>query len=298
MLYNNIVSRTPVTKGWSGDLKYCVTDSENNRYLLRISAPELFSKREAAFQRMTQVATLGIPMCMPLEFGSCEEGVYSIQSWIDGVDAEPAIMALSSTQQYAYGINAGQILQKLHSIPAPEHAIPWQTRYGKKIDRKIEMYQNCSIHYDEDKPFFDYIRQTRHLLANCRQTYQHGDYHIGNMMLDHNGVLTIIDFDRDDYGDPWEEFNRVVWCAQAAPWFATGMIDGYFDHNIPEDFWKLLALYICTNTLSSLPWALPFGDQEIQTMKNQARDVLQWYDHMRCPVPKWYQKTGSQKCNP
>jgi len=98
----------------------------------------------------------------------------------------------------------------------------------------------------------------------------------------------IIDFDRDDYGDPWEEFNRIVWCAQAAPAFASGMVDGYFGGNVPMDFWKLLALYISSNTLSSLPWAIPFGEEEIQVMRKQAAQVLRWYDNMNRVVPSWY----------
>ena len=108
------------------------------------------------------------------------------------------------------------------------------------------------------------------------------------MMVDENGILTIIDFDRDDFGDPWEEFNRIVWCAQAAPSFAAGMVDGYFENSVPLDFWKLLALYISTNTLSSLPWAVSFGEKEIQTMRKQAVEVLLWYQNMTNPVPTWY----------
>ena len=54
------------------------------------------------------------------------------------------------------------------------------------------------------------------------------------------------------------------------------------------EFWKLLALYISSNTLSSLPWAIPFGEKEIQVMQNQAAQVLQWYDGMKNPVPTWY----------
>jgi hypothetical protein len=53
-------------------------------------------------------------------------------------------------------------------------------------------------------------------------------------------------------------------------------------------FWDLLALYICSNTLSSLPWAIPFGDDEINTMRNQAQEILVWYDNMRTTVPNWY----------
>ena len=66
------------------------------------------------------------------------------------------------------------------------------------------------------------------------------------------------------------------------------MVDGYFGGEAPEDFWKLLALYICSNTLSSLPWAVSFGEKEVQVMQVQAREVLNWYDGMKHFVPKWY----------
>ena len=228
-------------------------------------------------------------MCLPVEFGICDEGAYSIQSWIDGEDAEEKIMAMDSAEQYRYGLDAGRILAKIHTIPAPENAPDWETRFNAKIDRKITMYENCELKYESGSDaFLKYIAENRHLLHGRPQSYQHGDYHIGNMMIDRNGVLTIIDFDRDDYGDPWEEFNRIVWCAQAAPAFASGMVDGYFDGEIPMDFWRLLALYICSNTLSSLPWAIPFGDKEIQVMRNQATQVLQWYNDMKNVVPTWY----------
>lgn len=107
-------------------------------------------------------------------------------------------------------------------------------------------------------------------------------------MIGKDRRLYIIDFDRDDYGDPWEKFNRIVWCAQSSPLFASGMINGYFDNTVPPDFWKLLALYISSNTLSSLPWAIPFGEAKIQTMLKQATDVLSWYNSMENVIPAWY----------
>ena len=78
----------------------------------------------------------------------------------------------------------------------------------------------------------NYINQNRHLLKDRPQSYHHGDYHIGNMMIEKDN-LKIIDFDRYDYGDPFEEFNRIVWSAQKSPLFASGMVDGYFNDNPP-----------------------------------------------------------------
>jgi len=118
--------------------------------------------------------------------------------------------------------------------------------------------------------------------------YQHGDYHVGNMIILPDNTLSIIDFNRFDFGDPWEEFNRIVWSATISPHFATGQIIGYFGGRPPIEFFKLLAFYISSNTLSSISWAITFGEKETITMKNQARDVLSWFDNMNNPIPTWY----------
>jgi aminoglycoside phosphotransferase (APT) family kinase protein len=290
MIYETIVSRTPIEKGWSGDQKYRVVTASGETYLLRISPVERMDRRKAEYERMKQVAELGIPMCLPVEFGVCDEGVYVIQSWIDGVDAEEIIPTMSQTQQYGYGLDAGKILAKIHGLPAPSNAPDWETRFNAKIDRKIAMYADCSLKYENDEAMLQYLAENRHLLKDRPQSYQHGDYHIGNFMLTADGVLTVIDFDKDDFGDPWEEFNRIVWSAQAAPFFAAGMVDGYFDGDVPMEFWKLLALYICSNTIGSLSWAIPFGEGEVGVMRKQASNVLNWYSHMQTTVPSWYRK--------
>ena len=288
MIYDNMIEKTPIDKGWSGDRKYHVSTPEGAEYLLRVSPPERLDRAKQQFARMEIVAGLGIPMCDPIEFGVCEEGPYSIQRWIRGSGAEDILPTLPPQKQYAYGLDAGRILKKIHSLPAPDGIEPWADRFNRKIDRKIAMYEACELKYADGGAFLRHIAATRHLLSDRPQCFQHGDYHMGNMIIDDNGVLTVIDFDRDDYGDPWEEFNRIVWCAQLSPAFATGLVDTYFDRDVPLEFWQLLALYISSNTLSSLPWAIPFGEGEIQVMRRQAADILSWYDHFRTVVPSWY----------
>lgn len=229
-------------------------------------------------------------MCQPIEFGVCDEGVYSIQSWIDGEDAEEIIPVLSDTEQYVYGLEAGRILKRIHSIPAPATQEDWEVWFNRKMDYKIKKYGECPIKYENGQAFIDYINENRHLLKGRPQTYQHGDYHIGNMMIGRDGKLYIIDFNRNDYGDPWEDIKAITWDVEASQMFASGRINGYFDSDVPEEFWRIFALYISCGILSSLPWAIPFGEEQIQVMVNQAKEVLSWYDNMRNPVPTWYFK--------
>lgn len=286
----NFKSMVPITKGWSGDTKYCVSIENGMKYLLRISPIEKCEEKKAGFERMQRVSSLGVPMCQPVEFGVCEEGVYSLQTWIEGNDAEEIVPLLSDKEQYHYGLEAGRILKKIHTIRVSLTVEDWETRFRDKMNAKIQMYRECPIKYENGQVFLDYINTYQHLLKDRPQCYQHGDFHIGNMMLDKELKLTIIDFDRDDYGDPWEEFNRIVWSAQKTPIFSTGMINGYFNNEVPINFWQLLALYISCNTLSSLPWAIRFGQSQIDIMKLQANDILKWYDLKKDPVPAWYRK--------
>lgn len=287
MLYENIVSRQPVEKGWSGDRKYCVQTADGSRYLLRISPMERLEQRKMLFDLQKQAEKTGIRMCLTVEMGVCDEGVYLLQTWVDGTDAEEHVPELHEEDQYRLGLDAGRMLKKLHTIPAPDDQADWEVRFNAKMDRKIALYRACPIQYDGAECFVRYIEANRHLLKNRPQTFQHGDYHIGNMMLE-KGQIVVIDFDRFDFGDPWEEFNRIVWCAQKAPVFACGMVDGYFDGPPPQAFWDLLALYIASNTLASVPWAVPFGEKEIQVMLTQAKEVLSWYDNMQKTMPNWY----------
>lgn len=282
------LTKNLIDKGWSRDKKYCVTDENGTRYLLRVSDISEYDAKKAEFEMMRQVSALGVPMCQPIEFGVCDEGVFSLQSWIDGDDAEEVIPVLSDTEQYVYGLEAGRILKKIHSMPAPAMKEDWEARFNRKMDYKIQKYNECPLKYENGQAFIDYINENRYLLKDRPQAYQHGDYHIGNMIIGSDKKLYIIDFNRNDFGDPWEEFNRIVWCAQKSPLFASGMVNGYFGNDVPLEFWKLLALYISSNTLSSVPWAIPFGEEQIRVMANQAKEVLEWYDNMKNPVPAWY----------
>lgn len=281
----------PITRGWSEDKKYCVTDANKIKYLLRITPIERYDNRKALFRMLERVAVRGIPMCFPIEFGTCANGVYSLQSWIDGEDLEVVLPLLPETEQYVLGLKSGEILRKMHAIPALDNQEEWASRFNRKTDYKIKKYYECKLRFDGDEYVLEYIESNRHLLENRPQCFQHGDYHVGNMMIE-CGKLKIIDFDRYDFGDPWEEFNRIVWSAAASPHFATGQLRGYFGGEPPVEFFKLLAFYISSNTLSSIYWAI-FGQSDIDIMIKQSQDVLAWYDNMQNPIPAWYlKKTG------
>lgn len=80
MIYDLIIHRQPIDKGWSGDQKYCAVTADGEKYLLRISPIDRLERKRREYEKMSEVAQLGIPMCLPVEFGTCDVGAYSIQS--------------------------------------------------------------------------------------------------------------------------------------------------------------------------------------------------------------------------
>lgn len=291
-IYDTIVKKEPITEGWSEDKKYCATTVDGIKYLLRISPLSKYEAKKVLFSTTEQIAALDIPMCLPVEFGICDDGVYTIQSWINGVDLTSILplsseTLLSETEQYALGLQAGKILKKIHTLSIPEPQEEWSVSFNREIDRKMQKYHECGLRFDGDSHIFAYIEKNRHLLINRPQCFLIWDYNILNMMYE-NGGIKIIDFEYYNHGDPWNEFCCICWNAMASSYFATGQIHGYFDGEPPMEFFKLLAVYNIVLMLSLMSsWALTSEMGRNVTLK-LSQDILNWYDNMKNHVPSWY----------
>ena len=279
-----------IKKGWSSDRKYVVQTRDDERFLLRTSSIEEYDHKKKEYNYMKKLVSLGVPISKSLDFWVEDDVIHMLFTWAEGEDSEDVLPKLSEKEQYRLGYEAGTLLKKMHSLPAPSETEEWHLFFNRKIDRNIRNYETCELKYADDSAFLDYIEANRHLLEGRPQTFQHGDYHTGNMILSSENVLTVIDFNRWSYGDPWEEFNRIDFSAGVSPAFASGKITGYFQGKPPREFFQLLALYIATNILNALPWALNYSEKEVMTMQDKARAVLEAYDGMSCVIPSWYRR--------
>ena len=287
----------PINKGWSEDKKYRIETSAGQRMLLRVSDIAEYERKKALHEMMERVAKLDIPMCLPLEFGTCDGFVYSLQSWIDGEDLKTVLPRLTEAEQYALGLKAGEILRKIHGIPVSEACIEywtamplkedWATRFNRELDNAVRAYKASSLRFVGDAYVLDYIEKNRVLLNGRPRCLDFDDYNAMNMMYANGGVM-IIDFERYNIGDPWEAFSDIVWSVKYSHHFATGQIRAYFGGKPPEEFFKLLALYFANYLLAfwkSHPITTEFGrDVTLGLSKN----VMEWFDNMNNPVPTWY----------
>ena len=173
----------PVEEGWSGDRKYHAFGKDGKEYFLRIAPLEKEQRVKQAFYAQQKALELGIPVSKPLGWKIAGKEILVWEEWLSGQDAREILPKLTLTQQNRYGKDAGRYLRQLHTLPAPSGQEDWETRFNKKIDRKIAAYNACPLKYENGDAFIQYLSSHRFLLRNRPQSLQHGDYHVGNICL-------------------------------------------------------------------------------------------------------------------
>lgn len=293
----NTVKVEHLLKGWSSDKKFYIEDDKGNKYLLRVND---ISQKENKFNEYKSIKLcekLKIKTSKAIEVGVSKDlkYVYILLKWVEGYDALEKIKEFNEKEQYKLGVKSGVILKKIHTIEPFEFKGTWEKRYEEKIERKIKLYKECGYKINEDLKMINFINNLKPYIKGRKQSFHHGDYHIGNLIITDNNNIGVIDFNRFDYGDPWEEFNRIFFSWRVSVPFAIGQIHGYFNNKVPEEFFRLLALYVCTNSLSAVSWAVPFGDKEINFMIENANNLVKWYDEFNTVVPVWYKGPKDMK---
>lgn len=277
----------PIKKGWSFDDKYKVISSQDEPYLLKVSDKKNLISKQRLFTLLLELREKGLPIPEPIEIGVSKGKVYTLLSWMEGKDLEERFRLMEPIDKYRLGQTAGRILKEIHTV-TPHESKSWYEIYEPKIDQKVNDYFDLNIPYEHEKEFLEFILKNRDKIKHRPVSYQHGDYHIGNMVINDKDQLQIIDFDRFDIGDPWEEFNRIDFSAAASREFASGQINAYFDNQVPMEFFTMMALYMAVNAISSLPWGYRYSKLEYYTMIEKANTIYDWYDGFNTVIPSWY----------
>ena len=279
-----------ISKGWSSDSKYLIKTKEEKLLLLRISDAEQYNEKKKEYEIISKYSTLGFPMSLPIDFGVCNNGknVYMLLTWVEGKDLEEVLPDLTETEQYRLGRAAGEILKKIHSIEVDAADMPKCTNKEKKL-LKLSHYEESQLRIDGDESVINYVKDNIDIIWKEKPVYMHGDYHPGNLIYTNDGSIGVIDFNRWEIGDPYEEFYKLqsFGIEHSIP-YCIGQIDGYFNNKIPKDFWITLAVYVAHASLYSIKWAEKFGQEEIDGMVERYRKALDDYDCFYTDIPKWY----------
>lgn len=290
--YNTWESVEAVSKGWSADKKYIVKTKSGEKLLLRIADAESLEQKKKEYDIICKYAKLGFEMSMPLGFGLCDNGghTYMLLTWVEGEDLEEALPKLTEAEQYELGRSAGRILRQIHSIPVTQEDIPAQSKKAKKL-MQLERYEESQVRIAGDETAVQYVKDNIDKLWLEPPVYMHGDFHPGNLILTPKKTLGVIDFNRWEVGDPYEEFYKLEsFGVEVSVSYCIGQIDAYFNDEVPMKFWETLAVYVAHASLYSVKWAEKFGQEDIDGMVRRCLAAMEHYAGFKKVIPVWYEE--------
>lgn len=280
-----------INAGWSRDIKYYIKDCDGEEFLLRISDASLYNEKKKEFEMIKKFNTLSFAMSQAIDFGMCNDNknVYMLLSWVNGENLEDVIGSLTEKEQYELGIQAGKILKEIHSLKVEPCDFPVKDKREKKL-MKLKRYEESSVRIENDEEIIDFVKSNIDKVNLLPPVYEHGDFHSGNLLITQDGKIGVIDFNRWECGDRYEEFYKVQsFDVEVSIPFSIGQIDGYFDLNPKEDFWEALAVYSAHASLFSIAWAEKFGEEEVEGMKKRCQRAIRDYDNFKILIPHWYE---------
>ena len=288
-----------ITEGMSGDRKYRIAVTNGEHWLLRIAdVAEYDTKRKDAMY-LHRLWQAGLPVPKVIASGPCEGGksVYTLLEWMEGTEAEQTVPQLPQNEQYAFGIKSGEILRAIHENTAMPHMGSWLQRYCDVMQPRFDAYREKGEPFAGSDTVLRFLEDNMPLLEGRPQCRLHGDYHLGNMIISEAGKLFIIDWQTVDFGgaaDGWYDFTRL---ALQYPAVAAGQIDGYFGGDIPQAFWRLLAVYLSASCLTSIVWAKHRMPELLPEVLQNNADNAAFLAQTKDYIPAWY-KAFHQSCNP
>lgn len=288
--YDTFIRIEPINKGWSSDKKYYVENKDGEQFLLRISDVDEYDEKKSEFNIMKKIATSGINMSIPIDFGICNNGksVYQILTWIEGIEAKELLPSLSEKEQYEFGLKAGEMLRKMQKVENYSSSNKWAEIYRDKVEKYIEKYKKCGKNLVDDNILFDFLEKHYKCLSNRPRSLLHADFQSDNMIITPNNELYVIDFQGSGVVDPYYALTGVMVTAEVSTQFSIGQLKSYFKGRVPDDFWELNAFYMVAESINAFSVAVTLGKEEIDYSNEMNKKMLKWFDKFNNLIPSWY----------
>ena len=186
---------TAIKKGFSTEKKFKVT-TETAVYLLRLSPIESYTKKKQEFDLMRQLRECGVRCNKPIDMFEHEEQelVYGLYSYLPGLDAEDNIVTFPISTQYQIGIDAGQDLKRINRLSSEKR--DWKKPEIKKHENYVSLYFEQDYRFKNDDKVLRFV-ETNYDRSEAETDYlQHDDCHLGNIVIDDERYVGILDFNR------------------------------------------------------------------------------------------------------
>lgn len=274
---------------YSASPKYTVRD-ESGLSILHTAPLTAFRRKEREFEILRQLKQDGLPVPEPLGLNQLPEAAvcYSRYRFLTGSTIQDCV-PLGRTGEYRLGQETGRLLKRIHRYAGPP-ATKWAVRCRAKHNRYVALYQQEALRLTGDQAVVSFIEQNIGWIADRPNRLQHDDVHLGNLITDGEHLVGIIDFSNHDVGDPWHDFVKMgLFQVENSIPFAVGQVDGYFEDNVPEQFWNVYSVYLAMACFSSIVWTSRHAPEEMEQMRGRLERVLSDHRRFERTVPDWYE---------
>ncbi len=280
----NIKVVEELKKGFSEDKKFVLKNCTNN-YILRLSKIEKYEFKKKQYELLNKVDS-SINCTRILEFGVFNEKYcYYITTMLDGTEATEYIKNSNDKEAYLLGVKAGENLRKWHNTKIDNSNNFWYESYIRKKDRIVKELLNCGCTIPSQDKLLRYYNEKSYLMKDRPIVFCHGDFHLGNMLVN-NHEIAIIDVVNSSLSDPYEEFKRGYWNAIESEIFQTGLINGYFNSRISNEFFEILKYYSVEAMITYLLRSIKNDCVENSILLNEAQ--IRWWGNFDYDIPTWY----------
>lgn len=283
-----IQSIASIEKGFSIEKKFKITTGEGD-YLLRVSPIKALNSKAKEFELMRKLYEIGVRCNKPILLFKNDEqkSVCAVYSYLSGIDAEDNIGNMPEEIQYKSGIEAGEDLKRINSLNCETNN--WKKRKWKKHEYYVSRYSEQDYRFENDEKILRFIEMHYDASEAVNDQLQHDDFHLGNIIINSQGYVGILDFNRYDWGDPLHEFVKLEWFTwPVSEVFARGQIEGYFGKKHIDDIECLqISVYIAMSILSTIVWTLEFHPHAWMDIEARMLMILDHCDYFESVRPKW-----------
>lgn len=266
--------------GSTADIKY-IADYQGKKYFVKITTK--YNLRGSTGEVVREIANNGVPI-VTAEYTSYSRHLgkrFSAYPWVNGQNLSQIIEGKMDEEKYGWGEKCGKLLRQFHSMqPSPGKGLP--------VKDVIREYRHCRLYchiyhitFPHKKEYDAYFKINKYILKNRKLCLCHMDYQPKNIMMVDNG-LHIIDYESAMLTDPWWDLCIMFMGPPSERSFLIGMIHGYFDGRIPEEFFKITCLMTIVSLYRYAMWKM---QNKGRPVIHQAEKIYKSYDGLTNPVP-------------
>jgi aminoglycoside phosphotransferase (APT) family kinase protein len=178
------ISIEKIELGWSSDQKFILTSKDGKRYLLRLSNIKYFDLKEKEFEVIKLFSKLGFFDVYAHSIWK-NKGFYAVlyDTYIyRRKNIRGYFFFLSTDIQYDLGIKTGRILKRIHSMDVPISFKQYKNIKEKKF-KQLHLYEISNNRMPDDEDVISFIKANIDLIGRNTHSFQHGDFHPGNLIL-------------------------------------------------------------------------------------------------------------------